>query len=117
MNCRASAMGRSRFQRRTGCVSCRVDYPTVVALTVVARSPDRATLLWHGLLTVPLPRPQVSTGCGDLRSGAVARSGDRATTRHSLLWHGLLTVPLPPTAGLHGLRETFGQEPWHGQET
>jgi len=35
----------------------------------------------------------------------------------TLLWHGLLTVPLPPTEGLLKLVETFGQAPWHGQET
>jgi hypothetical protein len=34
------------------------------------------------------------------------------------LWHCLLTVPQRGlTEGLHGLRETFGQAPWHGQET
>src|SRR5438093_144595 len=47
-----------------------------------------AAALWHGLLTVPrqptvglpgIPRP--ARGPGDLRSGWVARSGDRATTR------------------------------------
>src|SRR5262245_1747121 len=40
-------------------------------------------MLWHGLLTMPLRRPKVSFPAesnGDLRSGAVARSGDRATT-------------------------------------
>jgi DNA mismatch repair protein MutL len=33
------------------------------------------------------------------------------------LWHGLPTVPSAPTEGLHGPQETFGREPWHGQET
>src|SRR5438477_319493 len=80
-----------------------------VSTSVVAWSPDHATgpdrrsprLLWRGLRTTPQgptaglhvccgvvsgprhrARPQVSppSGIGDLRSGAVARSGDRATT-------------------------------------
>ena len=45
--------------------------------------PD-SPLLWDGLLTVPPPPTAglpVPTEAGDLRSKAVARSGDRATTR------------------------------------
>src|SRR5262245_46909697 len=59
----------------------------------------RRGMLWHGLPTVPhrstagLPVPQ---GRGDLRSNAVARSGDRATTRGvvALVVGLLLTAPL-----------------------
>ena len=43
---------------------------------------SRAPALWQGLLTLPLGRPKVSRRTrvpGDLRSGPVARSGDRAT--------------------------------------
>jgi uncharacterized protein (UPF0264 family) len=62
-------------------------------LTEGGASPSlpRSTALWHGLPTVPLPRPQVSEELprtaeaqGDLRSGPAARSGDRATTGASV---------------------------------
>src|SRR5262249_33951691 len=50
----------------------------------------RVAALWHGLLTVPLrptaglPEPPLIAGVpGDLRSGWVRRSGDRATTGRS----------------------------------
>src|SRR5436309_1056394 len=53
--------------------------------------------LWHGLLTVPrqptvgLPGiPWLARGPGDLRSGWVARSGDRATTRVAHCFRTLL---------------------------
>src|SRR5262245_11021929 len=48
---------------------------------VVPRSPDRGTGPTAGLLRVP----------GDLRSGQVARSGDRATTRFLPLTYSPLT--------------------------
>src|SRR5262249_49314990 len=55
--------------------------------------------LWHGLPTVPLVRPQVSSCArgrpqrGDLRSGAWPGQETRPQ-RGSALWHGLPTVPL-----------------------
>ncbi|HYT93362.1 MAG TPA: hypothetical protein VEL76_31890 [Gemmataceae bacterium] len=55
---------------------------------VVARSPDRATLPTAGL---PEPR-------GDLRSGPVARSGDRATTAASKADPPPATMPPPSTS-------------------
>src|SRR5579872_4029560 len=74
--------------------------PTAQETPVVARSPDRATLLWHGLLTVPLPPTE----------------GLHEPVEHS-------TGPWRPSVRLRGTvrrpchNEECHNEGWHGQET
>src|SRR5689334_16340073 len=69
-------------------VVCAAGVPGRGAMDCMARAPNTHTMreppLWHGLPTVPLPLTEGlhsrARALGDLRSGPVARSGDRATT-------------------------------------